>query len=104
MLFALLRYVTEILPSFSCSFFRNALQAGLDEDDAARLIEERGGGRSTMHVQSISHWAPANIGPYSQAVKVMERPTFAATAAEGRARSLARERFAHIIREGDRNS
>lgn len=23
-----------------------------------------------MHVQSISHWAPANIGPYSQAVKV----------------------------------
>ena len=26
-----------------------------------------------MHVQSISHWAPANIGPYSQAVKVMER-------------------------------
>ena len=26
-----------------------------------------------MHVQSISHWAPANIGPYSQAVKVMGR-------------------------------
>ncbi|XP_033114954.1 diphthine--ammonia ligase-like [Anneissia japonica] len=24
----------------------------------------------TMHVQSISHWAPANIGPYSQAVEV----------------------------------
>lgn len=23
-----------------------------------------------MHVQSISHWAPANIGPYSQAVKI----------------------------------
>ncbi|XP_077119979.1 diphthine--ammonia ligase isoform X1 [Ranitomeya variabilis] len=23
-----------------------------------------------MHVQSISHWAPANIGPYSQAVRV----------------------------------
>lgn len=23
-----------------------------------------------MHVQSISHWAPANIGPYSQAVEV----------------------------------
>ena len=53
-----------------------------------------------MHVQSISHWAPANIGPYSQAVKVMERPTFAAVAAEGRIKgSLARERFAHIIRE-----
>ncbi|XP_069165246.1 uncharacterized protein [Procambarus clarkii] len=26
--------------------------------------------RTTMHVQGISHWAPANIGPYSQAVKV----------------------------------
>ena len=26
--------------------------------------------REAMHVQSISHWAPANIGPYSQATKV----------------------------------
>lgn len=25
--------------------------------------------KDTMHVQSVSHWAPANIGPYSQAVK-----------------------------------
>ncbi|KAE8738160.1 hypothetical protein FOCC_FOCC016358 [Frankliniella occidentalis] len=24
----------------------------------------------TMHVQGVSHWAPANIGPYSQAVRV----------------------------------
>ncbi|KAL0878590.1 hypothetical protein ABMA27_003673 [Loxostege sticticalis] len=28
--------------------------------------------RITMHVQGISHWAPANIGPYSQAVKLGE--------------------------------
>ncbi|CAH0393653.1 unnamed protein product [Bemisia tabaci] len=28
--------------------------------------------RHTMHVQSISHWAPANIGPYSQAVRVKD--------------------------------
>ncbi|KAF7704584.1 diphthine--ammonia ligase isoform X2 [Silurus meridionalis] len=28
--------------------------------------------RDTLHVQSVSHWAPANIGPYSQAVKVEE--------------------------------
>ncbi|XP_045479271.1 diphthine--ammonia ligase [Harmonia axyridis] len=28
--------------------------------------------RCTMHVQSRSHWAPANIGPYSQAVKIGE--------------------------------
>ena len=26
--------------------------------------------RHTMHVQGLSHWAPANIGPYSQAVKI----------------------------------
>lgn len=26
--------------------------------------------RRTMHVQGVSHWAPANIGPYSQATVV----------------------------------
>ncbi len=31
--------------------------------------------RKTMHVQSVSHWAPANIGPYSQAVEV-SKPYF----------------------------
>lgn len=25
----------------------------------------------SMHVQSVSHWAPANIGPYSQAYVVL---------------------------------
>ncbi|XP_066550415.1 diphthine--ammonia ligase isoform X2 [Amia ocellicauda] len=28
--------------------------------------------KQAMHVQSLSHWAPANIGPYSQSVKVGE--------------------------------
>lgn len=28
--------------------------------------------RHTMHVQSISHWAPANIGPYSQSTRIGE--------------------------------
>ncbi|XP_063765787.1 diphthine--ammonia ligase isoform X2 [Eleginops maclovinus] len=28
--------------------------------------------REALHVQSLSHWAPANIGPYSQAVRVDE--------------------------------
>ncbi|XP_072479100.1 diphthine--ammonia ligase isoform X3 [Notamacropus eugenii] len=28
--------------------------------------------KEVMHVQSISHWAPASIGPYSQAIKVGE--------------------------------
>jgi diphthine-ammonia ligase len=31
------------------------------------------GGRSTLHVQGMSYWAPANIGPYSQAVAVNSR-------------------------------
>lgn len=26
--------------------------------------------KRVMHIQSISHWAPANIGPYSQCVEV----------------------------------
>ncbi|XP_056624487.1 LOW QUALITY PROTEIN: diphthine--ammonia ligase [Triplophysa dalaica] len=28
--------------------------------------------RDVLHVQGLSHWAPANIGPYSQAVRVDE--------------------------------
>lgn len=28
--------------------------------------------RHTMHVQSISHWAPANIGPYAQSTRIGE--------------------------------
>ncbi|XP_064177698.1 diphthine--ammonia ligase isoform X2 [Anguilla rostrata] len=28
--------------------------------------------KQAMHVQSLSHWAPANIGPYSQAIQVDE--------------------------------
>ncbi|WVQ75780.1 hypothetical protein IAR50_005413 [Cryptococcus sp. DSM 104548] len=31
------------------------------------------GGRSALHVQGLSYWAPANIGPYSQAVLVSSR-------------------------------
>ncbi|XP_055027788.2 diphthine--ammonia ligase isoform X1 [Misgurnus anguillicaudatus] len=36
------------------------------EDDERLLQRER------LHVQSLSHWAPANIGPYSQAVQLDE--------------------------------
>lgn len=28
--------------------------------------------REALHVQSLSHWAPANIGPYSQAFRVRD--------------------------------
>ncbi|CAL9687104.1 unnamed protein product [Knipowitschia caucasica] len=34
----------------------------------APVVEERR--REALHVQSLSHWAPANIGPYSQAYRV----------------------------------
>lgn len=33
---------------------------------------ERESNRHTMHVQGISHWAPANIGPYSQSTHIDE--------------------------------
>lgn len=36
--------------------------------------EQSGAMKRTMHVQSISHWAPANIGPYSQAVQARLMP------------------------------
>ncbi|ERS95514.1 hypothetical protein HMPREF1624_08030 [Sporothrix schenckii ATCC 58251] len=37
-------------------------------DDAAQIDAAR---RQGLHVQSRSYWAPANIGPYSQAVSVL---------------------------------
>ena len=30
--------------------------------------------KRVMHIQSISHWAPANIGPYSQCIEVIFYP------------------------------
>lgn len=30
--------------------------------------------RKSLHVQSISYWAAANIGPYSQSILVRSRP------------------------------
>ncbi|CAG8754293.1 4499_t:CDS:1, partial [Acaulospora colombiana] len=35
---------------------------------ACREISARS--KSSLHVQGLSYWAPANIGPYSQAVSV----------------------------------
>lgn len=37
-------------------------------ESAATTVERR----HTMHVQGISHWAPANIGPYSQSTRIGE--------------------------------
>ena len=49
---------------------RVCVEAPLGDDDkiaisAIGYVDEKN--ITTMHVQSISHWAPANIGPYSQA-------------------------------------
>ncbi|XP_068154670.1 uncharacterized protein [Drosophila tropicalis] len=40
---------------------------GGDDSSIQQLIN---GKRNTMHVQGISHWAPANIGPYSQSTRI----------------------------------
>lgn len=41
------------------------LHAWADPPEEGRFRE-----REALHVQSLSHWAPANIGPYSQALRV----------------------------------
>lgn len=41
-----------------------------DPEDTGFVSGIPGWNRQTMHVQGISHWAPANIGPYSQAVRI----------------------------------
>ncbi|XP_073979888.1 uncharacterized protein isoform X2 [Rhodnius prolixus] len=50
---------------------RVCLGTGLNEQTPVLLIAlAYAHQKHTMHVQSISHWAPANIGPYSQAIRV----------------------------------
>ena len=38
--------------------------------DCVAIKEEHSSDRQSLHVQGLSYWAPANIGPYSQAVTV----------------------------------
>ncbi|KAJ7991161.1 hypothetical protein DPEC_G00294380 [Dallia pectoralis] len=61
--------------------------------------------REALHVQSLSHWAPANIGPYSQAFRVDETVFCAGQIAlvpctmqlvRGGARIQARLSFSHV--------
>ncbi|XP_021367014.1 diphthine--ammonia ligase-like [Mizuhopecten yessoensis] len=54
---------------------RVCVQASLPQNIALLLdcYGSKAANRDTMHVQGISHWAPANIGPYSQAVTVDSR-------------------------------
>lgn len=41
-------------------------------DDEVEGSDALIGGRSALHVQGVSYWAPANIGPYSQSVMVRQ--------------------------------
>ncbi|XP_046872195.1 diphthine--ammonia ligase isoform X2 [Hypomesus transpacificus] len=43
-----------------------------EEEEEEKEEEESFHQREALHVQSLSHWAPANIGPYSQALRVDE--------------------------------
>lgn len=61
--------------------------------------------REALHVQSLSHWAPANIGPYSQAYRVNEAVFCAGQIAlvpctmellKASSRAQARLSFAHV--------
>ena len=38
--------------------------------ECVAFAEESERNRQVLHVQGLSYWAPANIGPYSQAVVV----------------------------------
>ncbi|XP_015669062.1 diphthine--ammonia ligase [Protobothrops mucrosquamatus] len=42
----------------------------LAQKDDKMISDAPGSQKQAMHVQSISHWAPANIGPYSQCIQV----------------------------------
>ncbi|KAF5387982.1 hypothetical protein D9615_000523 [Tricholomella constricta] len=41
--------------------------------DCIAFVESSPTDRQALHVQSLSYWAPANIGPYSQAITAGER-------------------------------
>ncbi|KZT12538.1 uncharacterized protein LAESUDRAFT_638886 [Laetiporus sulphureus 93-53] len=41
--------------------------------DCVAFAEDKPADRQALHVQGLSYWAPANIGPYSQAIIVDER-------------------------------
>ncbi|KAG1907061.1 meiotically up-regulated 71 protein [Suillus fuscotomentosus] len=81
--------ITLLLPSLAPKIFAAANKAyaeffgvsppsracvGVDLPEGVRVILEcvarKDNTRRALHVQSLSYWAPANIGPYSQAVTV----------------------------------
>lgn len=55
---------------------RACIAVDLPGDNRVKLdcVAYNGPERHALHVQGISYWAPANIGPYSQAIKVRMLP------------------------------
>eukprot|EP00163_Fabomonas_tropica_P006936 TRINITY_DN1652_c0_g1_i3.p1 TRINITY_DN1652_c0_g1~~TRINITY_DN1652_c0_g1_i3.p1 ORF type:complete len:152 (-),score=16.03 TRINITY_DN1652_c0_g1_i3:570-1025(-) len=49
---------------------RSCVQMALDTLLSVEFTTSSSGSKASMHVQSISKWAPANIGPYSQATEL----------------------------------
>ncbi|XP_067638725.1 uncharacterized protein [Eurosta solidaginis] len=47
----------------------NELDGSIDDHNISNDLPKQ---RQTMHVQGISHWAPANIGTYSQSTRIDE--------------------------------
>jgi diphthine-ammonia ligase len=43
--------------------------------DCTAFVERIPTDRQALHVQGLSYWAPANIGPYSQAITVCRTST-----------------------------
>jgi diphthine-ammonia ligase len=43
--------------------------------DCVAYSEQKACDRTALHVQGLSYWAPANIGPYSQAITVRSQAT-----------------------------
>ncbi|XP_067682462.1 uncharacterized protein [Haliotis asinina] len=66
-------YFTINPPVRVCVQTPNPVNAALILDCQGCVVDGDGDVKDTMHVQSISHWASANIGPYSQAVHVHNR-------------------------------
>lgn len=53
--------------SLECLLFKYASDLSQSNKDRGSELDDI---HDVLHVQSISHWAPANIGPYSQAHRV----------------------------------
>ena len=60
--------------ALDCLAWAGELSVSLDNKMATKQMRGETGARKALHVQSLSYWAPANIGPYSQAISVRGHP------------------------------